>query len=127
MTKLCIAWTIVSLCIAAGSLRAQDTLQTYPGGKVVLENDRVKVTEYTAKPHEGVCGIGMHSHPAHLTVILQAAKVKVTTPDGKTVERAPKGENVFWSEAGTHSVENIDILIRKALIIELKETAANRK
>ena len=101
--------------------------ETFPGGKVVLENDKVRVTEYTAKPHEGVCGIGVHSHPAHLTVILQAAKVKVTLPNGKTVEKEPSGNVVFWSEAGTHSVENIDTLIRRSLIVELKEPATKEK
>ena len=110
--------------IPIAMLHAQET---FPGGKVVLENDKVRVTEYSAKPHEGVCGIGVHSHPAHLTVILQAAKVKVTLPDGKTVEKAPSGNNVFWSEAGTHSVENADTLIRRSLIIELRESVPSGK
>ncbi len=108
------------VCIPTTILHTQEI-------KVVLENDKVRVTEYTAKPHEGVCGVGMHSHPAHLTVILQASKVRVTLPNGKTVEREPKGDLVFWSEAGTHSVENIDTLIRRSLIIELKKPAVKEK
>ena len=116
------------LLVSITLLQAQENQPTYLGGKVVLENDKVRVTEYTAKPHEGVCGVGMHSHPAHLTVILQAAKVKITTPDGKIVEKEPtKGNTVFWSEAGTHSVENIDTLIRRALLIELKEPSEKEK
>ena len=31
---------------------------------VVLENDRVRVLEYKSRPGLGVCGQGMHSHPA---------------------------------------------------------------
>ncbi|HYQ85924.1 MAG TPA: hypothetical protein VES59_01640 [Bacteroidota bacterium] len=95
--------------------------------KVILENDKVRVTEYTAKPHEGVCGVGMHSHPAHLTVILQQAKVRVTLPGGKPVDKEPRKDLVFWSEAGTHSVENIDTVIRHALIIDIKEPAVEHK
>jgi hypothetical protein len=95
--------------------------------KVILDNEKVRVTEFTAKPHEGVCGVGMHSHPAHLTVILQAAKVRVMLPDGKTVDREPRKDLVFWSEAGTHSVENIDTVIRHALIIDLKEPSVEHK
>ena len=95
--------------------------------KVILENDKVRVSEYTAKPHEGVCGVGMHSHPAHLTVILQPAKVRVTLPDGKAVNKAPRKDFVFWSEAGTHSVENVDTVIRHALIIDLKEPGNEHK
>ncbi len=95
--------------------------------KVLLENEKVRVTEFTALPHEGVCGIGMHSHPPHLTVILQAAKVRVTMPDGKIVEKAPKGDLVFWSEGGTHSVENIDTTIRHSLIIDLKDSVTTHR
>lgn len=112
----------LAICIPIALLRAQG-----PGGKVILENDKVRVTEYTAKPHEGVCGIGMHSHPAHLTIILQPAKVKVTLPDGKSMEKAPKGDMVFWSEAGTHTVENIDTVTRHSLIVEVKEQGKEHK
>ena len=124
MKIFCRIFPMLFALIPITTLHAQET---FPAGKVVLENDKVRVTEYTAKPHEGVCGIGVHSHTAHLTVILQAAKVKVTLPNGKTVEKEPSGNVVFWSEAGTHSVENVDTLIRRSLIIELKEPAAPKK
>ena len=114
------ALLILTVGIPILKLRAQES-------KVILENDKVRVTEYTAKPHEGVCGVGMHSHPAHLTVILQSARVRVTYPDGKTVEREPRKDLVFWSEAGTHSVENIDTVVRHALIIDVKEPAVEHK
>ena len=114
------ALLILTVGIPILKLHAQES-------KVILENDKVRVTEYTAKPHEGVCGVGMHSHPAHLTVILQSARVRVTFPDGKTVEREPRKDLVFWSEAGTHSVENIDTVVRHALIIDVKEPAVEHK
>lgn len=47
-------------------------------GKPIFENARVRVLEFDAKPNEGVCGAGMHSHPAHLTVVLDPADVKIT-------------------------------------------------
>ena len=50
---------------------AQDAARVQPQSyRVVLENDRVRVLEFNAKPGMGVCGVGMHSHPAHLTVLL---------------------------------------------------------
>ena len=110
-----LSFLIVNICICATDLCAQEI-------KVVFENDKVRVTQYTAKPHEGVCGIGWHSHPAHLTVILNPAKVKVTLQDGKTIEKEPTRNYVFWSEAGSHSVENADTVVRRSLIIELNES-----
>ncbi len=89
--------------------------------KVVLENDRARVLEYTSKPHEGVCGVGMHSHPAHLTIVLGPAKVKVTLPDGTTRESESKRESVFWNEAGTHSVENVGTTNSRSLHVIIKE------
>jgi hypothetical protein len=119
---MAIKWYVVSasVLLCCGAARSQQI-------KVLLDNDKVRVTEYTAKPHEGVCGAGMHSHPEHLTVILQGAKVKVTTPDGKSVERQPGNNYVFWSDSSTHSVENVDTTIRKSLIIELKESGTESK
>ena len=57
---------------------ATDTIKT------ILENDKVKVTEYISTPGKDVCGKGMHTHAPHLSILLTDAKVTVTTPDGKT-------------------------------------------
>ena len=94
--------------------------------KVVLENDRVRVLEFTAKPHEGVCGIGKHSHPAHLTVVLDPTRLRVTLPDGRVVEKESSRDQVFWSEDETHSVENIGKTASRSLLIEIKNRQGNQ-
>ena len=54
---------------------AQDAVQSQPQNyRVALENDKVRVLEYNGRPGMGVCGDGMHSHPAHLTVLLSTGK-----------------------------------------------------
>jgi hypothetical protein len=65
----------------------------------------------------------MHSHPAHVTVLLTAGNVRVRTPDGKVQEihDMPAG-TVFWEEPVTHTVENISGSAMRSLIIELKPT-----
>jgi beta-alanine degradation protein BauB len=112
----------MNLVITASIALAQDTakaaVQNY---RVVLENDRVRVLEYTSKPHEGVCGIGMHSHPAHLTIVLEATKVKVTLPDGVVRESELERDLVFWSEAGTHGTENVSTTNSRSLHVIIKE------
>ncbi len=101
---------------------AQDAAKVQPQSyRVAFENDKVRVLEYTSRPGMGVCGNGMHSHPAHLTVLLSNAAVRVTTGDGKVEQHDDMrlGE-VFWSEAETHVVENIGGNNVRSLIIELK-------
>jgi hypothetical protein len=105
---------------------AQDAAAVQPQSyRVALENERVRVLDYNSRPGMGICGDGMHSHPAHLTVVLSGGSVRIRTPDGKVVEQhdVPAGL-VFWSEAETHSVENISGSNVRSLIIELKTAKA---
>jgi beta-alanine degradation protein BauB len=100
---------------------AQDAVQSQPQNyRVAFENDKLRVLEYNGRPGMGVCGDGMHSHPAHLTVLLSSGKVRIKTPDGKVeVHNDPVGA-VFWSDAVTHEVENISGSNIRSLLIELK-------
>lgn len=104
-----------------GKTWAQDAPTVDPRSyRVVLENDRVRVLEYKSRPGLGVCGQGMHYHPAHLTVSLTGAKLKETTSDGKvSFPEVPPG-TVFFSEAQTHSAEIIGGAGTRSYIIELK-------
>ena len=100
---------------------AQDAAQVQPRAyKVVLDNDRLRVLEYTSRPGMGVCGNGFHSHPAHLTVAITPAKVRVKLPDGKSFVAEQKAGDVFWSEAETHETENLSGRDMRALLIEFK-------
>jgi len=104
----------------------QDAAKIQPQSyRVALENDKLRVLEYNGRPGMGVCGNGMHSHPAHLTVLMSGASVRIKTPDGKIVERndIPLG-TVFWSEAETHEVENVGGSNVRSLLIELKSAKA---
>jgi hypothetical protein len=101
---------------------AQDATKMQPQSyHVAMENDRVRVLDYNSRPGMGVCGDGMHSHPAHLTVLLTNGTVRVRTPDGKVVEHTdmPLG-TVFWEAPVTHTVENIGGSNLRSLIIEMK-------
>ena len=105
---------------------AQDAVQTQPQNyRVAFENDRVRVLDYNGRPGMGVCGDGMHSHPAHLTVLLSNGKVRIKTPDGKVEVHSdiPIG-SVSWSNGETHEVENIGGTNVRVLIIELKPAHA---
>lgn len=108
----------------AGSASAQDAAKMQPRAyRVAFENDKLRALEYRGRPGMGVCGEGMHSHPAHLTVVLASGKVRARTPGGAWTEGVGKLGDVFWSEAETHEVENISGRDSHALLIELKTTA----
>lgn len=112
----------IALLTRAPEAAAQDAVQMQPQSyRVAFENDRIRVLDFHSRPGLGVCGNGMHSHPAHLTVALSPAKVKVTTPEGKTFVGENKLGDVFWDEAETHETENISGHDVRALIVELKQ------
>jgi beta-alanine degradation protein BauB len=113
---------LLPMLVLAESAEAQDAALVQPQSyRVAFENDKLRVLDYNSRPGMGVCGSGMHSHPAHLTVIISGGSVRIKTPDGKVVEQhdVPAGV-VFWSEAETHSVENISGANMRSLLIELK-------
>jgi hypothetical protein len=103
------------------SVQAQDAAKVQPRAyTVVLESDKLRVLEFNSKPGMGVCGNGMHSHPAHLNVALSPGKAKISLPDGKTFVAENKLGDVWWAEAETHEVENISGRNVRAMIIEMK-------
>ena len=88
--------------------------------KVIVDNNRIKVTEYVSSPGNDICGKGKHSHEAHLSILLTDAKVKVATADGKTQHHDLKAGAAFWSEAETHTAVNVGTNIAKAYLVEVK-------
>ena len=78
--SLALALILVGVGFAAGLSAKQRSLETE---RVVLDNARVRVLEYTSKPHGNVCGVGTHSHPAHVTIVLSPARDRATAVGGK--------------------------------------------
>lgn len=109
----------LALGLGVNTAMAADLVQVMPDDvKVLVDNDRVRVLDVTHKP-----GVKepMHSHPAYVSVNLSDTKVKVTTPDGKTVEKARKAGEVSFSEATTHALETVGTAGSHVIVIELKK------
>jgi len=114
--------SLLPMLVIAEKSNAQDAVKSQPQNyRVAFENDKVRVLEYNGRPGMGVCGDGMHSHPAHLAVLLSSSKVRIKTPDGKVEVHndIPPGA-VFWGNAETHEVENIGGNDVRMLLIEFK-------
>ena len=100
--------------------RSQQNIRVSDTIKVILENDKLKVTEYVSNPGKDICGKGKHTHAPHLSILLTDANATVTTPDGKTQNFDLKAGSAFWSEAETHIAINSGGKIAKAYLVELK-------
>lgn len=111
----------------ADTAMAQDAVKMVPSNyRVALDNAHLRVLEFNSRPGMGVCGTGVHSHPAHLSIALSAVKARVTLPGGKSFVAEGKVGDVFWSEAETHEVENISGKDVRSLIVELKPAAPGK-
>ncbi|MEP6583848.1 MAG: hypothetical protein ABJA90_06265 [Ginsengibacter sp.] len=88
--------------------------------KVILDNDKVKVTKYISTPGKDVCGKGKHTHPAHLSIFLTDAKARLIMADGKMQDFDMKAGTAFWSEAETHMVINNGNKSAKVYLVEVK-------
>ena len=109
----------LALGLGTNTAMAEDLAKVMPNDvKVIVDNDRVRVLDVLHKP-----GVKepMHSHPAYVSVFLSATRVKVTTPDGKTVEKDRKAGEVSWNEPVTHALENIGTGDQHVIVIELKK------
>ncbi len=105
----------------SGSAMAQSANEEGdPGGKVVFENDKVRVISHLGRPRMGVCGTGLHSHPPHLTIALTDVKAKVTRQGKDPFVSEQKAGATFWDPGGPHIVENIGSRDSKVYLVELK-------
>jgi beta-alanine degradation protein BauB len=113
---------LATLGVPLASARAQDPTKTEPRTfRIMFENDKVRVLEYTARPGLGVCGAGKHSHPDHVTVTLTPAKVKVTRNDGSSFVNDLKAGEAFWEPASTHMAENVGGSGARMVLVEIKD------
>src|SRR5665213_3192144 len=94
--------------VAPEAVEAQDAARVDPRNyRVVFENKKVRVLDYASQPGSGVCGVGKHWHPDHVTVQMTPVKVKVTDAASKTqILDVPAGA-IFFEPAVTHTTENV--------------------
>jgi len=85
--------------------------------RVIFENEHVRVLAVNMKPGQVA---SMHSHPDNVSYFLTDGKLKITLPDGKTLERNPKAGTAAWSDAVTHEAQNIGTTDFQQVQIELK-------
>lgn len=98
-------------------LLAQDAMQYgVKHLKVLAEDDKVRVLEYTPKKGDKT---PVHSHPYAVVYVLKGGKVKYTMPDGSTrISELHAGETLLRPPV-THSDEALDDV--DTILIEIKK------
>jgi quercetin dioxygenase-like cupin family protein len=120
MQRLLLA--VAFVCLTGVVAKGQDPVKVDPQHyKVELDNAQVRVLRIHYGPHEKSV---MHVHPNAVVVYLTDAHVKMTTPDGKSVEQSGKAGEENWTPAGMHLPENLSDAPMDAVLIELKGKAA---
>ena len=96
-----------------------DAVETDPDKyKVIFENDRVRVFDYTDRPGDKT---KLHHHPDSVVYILGPFKRKLTLDNGKSVVREGKAGQIAWNDEQLHIGENVGDTNTHVLIVELKE------
>jgi quercetin dioxygenase-like cupin family protein len=120
MHRVLLALAVV--CLAGSAALAQDPVKVDSKHyKVVSENAQVRILRFNYGPHEKSV---MHHHPDLVVVYLTDMNVKMTLPDGKTVEQSGKAGEAAFNAAGTHLPENLSDKPIEGILVELKGHAA---
>ena len=85
--------------------------------KVVFENDKVRVFDYTDKPGDKT---KLHHHKDFVLYALSPFKRRLTFENGETAIREFKGGETIWSDEQNHIGENIGDTDTHVLVVELK-------
>ena len=86
---------------------------------VRLDNDRVRVLDYRLKPGQME---RMHTHLAGVAYVVNGAKIRTISPNGKQDVGELHAGDVHWRPNDiVHAVENIGDTEEHAIIVELKD------
>ena len=109
---------ILVFTFAVDKVIAADMMPGSSDVKVLLDNDEMKVSEATRTPGTIV---PMHTHPKFFAYYIDAAKVKLTAPNGKeTIKDIPAGKFLWFPEGVTHKVEIMGTANQHVIVVEFK-------
>lgn len=111
-----------SACNSSGNSSKQlniDAVKASPGiFKILLENEHVRVVEYSLKPGEKD---EWHTHPAKSSYVLSGGNLKVYLENGETILAAEKAGTASWMDyVGKHYIENIGSTTVAIVLTEIK-------
>lgn len=91
--------------------------------KLLLENDQVRVLQYTLPPG---ARDHWHTHPPRVGHVLSGAKIRVTHADGTHADYDEQTGDTYWGEfSPLHDTQNIGATPYIALLVEVKGASAS--
>ena len=88
--------------------------------RLVLENENVRVLEYTLLPGQKD---RQHTHPRRVAHVILGGTLRVGFPDGTSMIFEEKASESSWSNPSPlHDTENIGTTPIKILLVEVKES-----
>lgn len=96
-----------------------DAVKVSPGiFKILLENEHVRVIEYSLKPGEKDA---WHTHPSKSSYVVSSGQLKVHLENGETILADEKAGTASWMDyVGKHYVENIGNTTVTIVLTEIK-------
>jgi hypothetical protein len=91
--------------------------------KVIFENDRVRVLDYTDAPGDRT---NAHKHPDSVMIALSSYRRRLVSGEARRDVELQQGI-ATWLPAQQHYGENIGRTCTHAIFIELKDTAGERR
>lgn len=106
--------------VSVQKVNAQEKKEMWPGvtGKVLIENDNVKVSEVTFAP--GAVA-DWHSHPQYTAYAVTDVKMKTEINGKETTTIDIKAGQAVWSPAVTHKTTNVGKKSFTVIVTEIKE------
>jgi beta-alanine degradation protein BauB len=86
--------------------------------KVIFENERVRVLQYTDEPGQAT---SPHEHPDSVMYTLSSFERRLVGESGESRDVSLEAGQVRWLDAQVHSGENIGQAPTHVLFVELKE------
>ena len=114
------AWLSLTAAVQTPAAVEQiDALKASPANfRLLLENERVRVVEYSIRPGERDQA---HTHPARVSYVVSGGTLRVTTSDGRSMLFEEKAGDTTWSEpTPRHFVENTGQTPVKIILVEVK-------
>ena len=121
-TLALLALAVLPRIAAAQDASEIDPVREFPDKyQVLLENEHVRVVEYTLEPDERD---GTHTHPAKLSYVLAGGTLRITPEGGEPFLSEEERGATHWSEhVGRHWVENVGETAVRILLVEVKSAA----
>ena len=117
------AVALVLAGVAGGWLASQAQVAGKPDVKLLLENDHVRVLQYTLLP--GALD-HWHTHPPRVGYVLSGAKIRVTEAAGSHQDYDEKTGDTYWGDfSPLHDTLNMDTKPYIALLVEVKASATS--